>query len=211
MAPLAERKTCGPASPIWLLASGHLLKFGYGSIAVSLALLLALCLFLGRRNLDVRKWPLRAMLVSETIFAAAFALFLVFLWYKPDVFFAYSEDFMNYAFFQSVLRADYFPPGDPWLAGYTLPYYYGGHLLVAIVTKVSTVPPSTAYNLAVAMFFGLAVAASYGLGYNATRRKLYGFVAAVFVCVLGFISGAFQLASHFTGQDVLHHGAHRPL
>ncbi len=190
----------------WFLASTHLVKFGYINISISLLLLLALSLFLGRKHLNLKNLPLKAMLISEALFAVAFALFLVYIRYKPDIFFAYSEDFMNFAFLNSILRSGYFPPLDPWLAGNSLPYYYGGHLLVAILTLISRVPPAISYNLAVAMFFGLFVCASYGLLYNATRRKLFGLVAVAFICLLGFSSGIFQLFAFVFHHSILGHG-----
>jgi YYY domain-containing protein len=190
----------------WLLASAHLIKFGYINIILSVLILLALSLFLGRKRLNPRLMPLKAMAISEALFSAAFVLFLLFLMYKPDIFYAYSEDFMDFAFLQSILRTDYFPPLDPWLAGETLPYYYGGHLLVAIMTLITKVPSYISYNLAMAMFFALAVCAAYGLGYNATKRKLYGFVTVVFVCIAGFITGAFQLSSYISGHEILGYG-----
>ncbi len=55
---------------------------------------------------------------------------------------------MDFAFLQSILRSSYFPPTDPWLAGASLPYYYGGQLVVAILTLISRVPSSISYNLA---------------------------------------------------------------
>jgi YYY domain-containing protein len=191
----------------WLLASIHLLKFGYINISVSLLLLLALSFYPGRRNLSLKNLPLRKMLISEALFTVAFALFLVYLRYKPDIFYAYTEDFMDFAFLQSILRSDYFPPADPWLAGASLPYYYGGQLITAILTMISKVPSSISYNLAVAMFFGLVACASYGIGYNVTRRKLYGFVAVVFVCFAGFISGVFQLSAFVFHHDLAGHSA----
>ena len=191
----------------WLLASIHLLRFGYINISVSLLILLALSFYLGRKNLSLKNLPLRKMLISEAIFTVAFALFLVYLRYKPDIFYAYTEDFMDFAFLQSILRSDYFPPVDPWLAGTSLPYYYGGQLVTAILTMISKVPSSISYNLAVAMFFGLIASASYGILYNVTKRKLYGFVAVAFVCFAGFSSGVFQLFAFVFHHDLLGHSA----
>jgi len=184
----------------WLLASLHLLKFGYINIAIAFVLLLAFSLYLGRKNLNLKNLPLKSMLISEAIFTVAFALFVVYTRYKPDIFYAYSEDFMDFAFLQSILRSSYFPPTDPWLAGASLPYYYGGQLVVAILTLISKVPSSISYNLAIASFFGIVAAASYGIGYNLTGRKLYGFIALVFVSIAGYISGVFELSSF-----VFHH------
>jgi YYY domain-containing protein len=191
----------------WLLASLHILKFGYLNISVALLLLLVLSFYLGRKNLSLKNLPLKSMLVSEAIFTVAFALFLVYLRYKPDIFYAYTEDFMDFAFLQSIMRSGYFPPADPWLAGTSLPYYYGGQLLTAILTMITKVPSSISYNLAVAMFFGLVACASYGIVFNVTRRKLYGFVALVFVSLAGFISGVFQLFAFVFHHDLLGHSA----
>jgi YYY domain-containing protein len=191
----------------WILASARIIGFGYANISIALLLLLAVSLFLGRRHLSFRTLPWRSILTTEAIFTVVFVLFLVFLRSKPDIYFGYSEDFMDFAFLQAVLRSDYFPPADPWLAGESLSYYYGGHLLVAIPTFLVKIPAGVSYNLAVAMFVGLAAAASYGLGLSATGRRAYGFLTAAFVCVVGFMSGAFQWAAYATDGEVLGHVA----
>jgi len=190
----------------WLLASTHLVKFGYINITISLLLLLAVSFLLGGRRLNLKNLPLKSMAVSEAVFSAAFVLFLVVLAYKPDIFYVSSEDFMDFTFLNSILRSDYFPPADPWLAGESIPYYYGGHLVTGILTFIGRVPPGIAYNIAMAMFFALAIGASYGLVFNATNRKLYGFVAALFVCIAGYISGAFQLSAYISGDEIMGYG-----
>ena len=187
----------------WLFASLHILKFGYLNISIALLLLLALSFYLGRKNLSLKNLPLRKMLISEAVFSAAYVLFLVFLFYTPDIGFAHSEDFMDFGFIQSITRSGYFPPPDPWLAGESIPYYYGGHMVAAALMMISRVPHGIAYNLAVAMFFALTLSASYGIGYNVTKRKLYGFVTVIFVCVVGFLSGAFQLAAFSLHRDFM--------
>lgn len=188
---------------VWLFASAHVIKFGYLNISISLALLFVLSAYLGRKNLDLKNIPWKSMLLTEALFAVIFGAFLFYLSHKPDLHITYSEDFMDFGFMQSILRGGYFPPTDPWLAGESIPYYYGGHLIGAILTRLSGVPPSIAYNLAVAGAFALAVCAAFGLGYNATRRKLFGFATVVFVCLAGFISGAFQLAAYFLDKPVM--------
>ena len=187
----------------WMLSSAHIIKFGYVNIIIAILLLLALSLFLGRKHLNRGNLPLKSMLITEAIFAIAFGLFLFYLSHKPDLCLTYSEDFMDFGFLSSILRTDYFPPTDPWLAGETIPYYYGGHLISAVMTTLSRVPTAIAYNLAVAMYFALAVCVAYGLGYNVTKKKLYGFVTVLFVCIAGFISGAFQLTAYIIDKPVM--------
>ena len=187
----------------WLFASIHILQFGYINIFVSLLLLVALSLFLGRKHLNPKSMPWRSILITEGLFVVAFSAFLFYLSHKPDLYITYSEDFMDFGFMRSIMRSDYLPPADPWLAGENIPYYCGGHMASAVLTTLSRVPPAIAYNLAVAMFFALSVCAAYGLGYNATKKKIYGFVTVIFVCVAGFISGAFQLVAYFIDKPVM--------
>jgi len=187
----------------WMLSSLHVMPFGYVSIWISLLLLATLSLYLGRKNLRLADWPRKQIIISESIFTVAFVAFLLITVARPDIYFTGSDYFMDFAFMGSIIRGDYFPPVDPWFAGESIPYYYGGHLLSAILTVFTRVPPSIAFNIAMAMFLALAVSASYGLGYNITKRKLCGFLAAVFICVAGYISGAYQLIAYVFQTDIM--------
>jgi YYY domain-containing protein len=120
---------------------------------------------------------------------------LLILIKNPNIFYSYSEDFMDYGFIKAILRTEYFPPADPWYAGSSLTYYYGGHLIIAIMTVLSGVPSFIAYNIGGAMFFALTVLASYGLGYNLTHKSSYGLLTALFVAFTGFLSGFLQFTA----------------
>lgn len=188
----------------WMLSSLHILPFGYANIAVSVIILMAVSLAFGRKNLKVSEWPRKNIFISEIVFTTAFVALVLIQFGKADISYSGNCDALfNYAFIQSILRGGYSPPLDPWFAGGTIPYYYGGHYLVAFVTKFTGVPPSVAFNIAIAMLYAFAMHASYGLVYNITKRKLYGLVALFFVCVIGYTSGAFQLMAHITQHPVL--------
>ena len=189
---------------VWIISSFHIMPFGGGSLAVSFLLLAVFLLYFGRKNLNIREWPRKQILISEAVFAGFFILFLLITMGSPDIYYQGAVDaFFNSAFLNSTLRADYFPPVDPWFAGESLPYYYGGHLMVATLIKMTAVPPSIAFNIAVSLFPALAACAAYGIGYNITRRKLYGFITAFFICIIGFASGAFELAAYLLDRPVL--------
>lgn len=175
----------------WLPPSFHLLRFGQMSIAIALLILILISVLV-----LVRKKPAfpdrKDVLKAELIFLAAFSVMAFILSLKPDILAEASEDFMDYAFLQSILHSAYLPPADPWLAGETLNYYYFGQLEVAILTVLSDIPSNITYNLAVATFFGLTASAAYGIGYNLTQRSFYGIIATVFVSISGILSVIYQ-------------------
>ncbi len=86
---------------------------------------------------------------SELIFASVFAFFVLLRFIDPTILDA--EKFMDSAFMNAVLKAESFPPNDPFFAGKKLDcYYYFGHVLAACVTLMSFAPPEVGYNIAVA-------------------------------------------------------------
>ncbi|MBI2934297.1 MAG: hypothetical protein HYY29_01880 [Chloroflexi bacterium] len=180
---------------VWLLPSFKLLPFGWPLIIASVTALalLSLAAAATARGLTREDLPLSRFLAGEIVFAAAFGFFTWMLWNRPDIYASQLEDFANFGFLQAIHRSDFFPPQDPWFAGDSRPYYYGGHLIVAWMGRIAGVPPEIAFNLGSAGFFALAASLAFGLGYNLTKKVIYGFLCAVFIAFLGYITGLFQL------------------
>jgi YYY domain-containing protein len=185
----------------WLLSFMRLVPLTAG-VYIGLLALAALAAFIVYRHRRVLE-PDWDVLVQEAIFIATFLLAALFLMQKPEIFFASSEDFMNSAFLQSILRTDFLPLSDPWFAGTSLPYYYLGHLAAAVLIVLSGVPAAAGYNLAVAAFFAIGVQVAFGIGLNLTERRLYGFTAAFITMVSGFPAGFVQLLAYLSGTDIL--------
>ncbi len=185
----------------WILSRLRVLRFDF-SIIFALLFLLVLSLLTLKRN---RVKLSREIVLQEIIFISTFFISLVYLMHKPEIYFAYSEDFMDFAFLKSILRSDFFPPPDPWFAGRSLSYYYFGHLIAAILIKISGVKAEYGYNLSVATFFSMAVQSAFGIGYNLCGKKLHGLTTAIFTCFMGFISGLFQLLAYVTGTNILNY------
>lgn len=183
----------------WILVSLHILKFGIFSILFSGLIILIIAALLSYKYkinpLKLLKENKNIIIKNELVFTMSFLVFLLILMKNPNIFYSYSEDFMDYGFIKAILRTEYFPPADPWYAGSSLTYYYGGHLIIAIMTLLSGVPSFIAYNIGGAMFFALTVLTSYGLGYNLTHKSSYGLLTALFVAVTGFLSGFLQFTA----------------
>ena len=188
---------------VWMIASLKLLPFGYPNLFISLLLMALISLYIGRKNLLIRNWPRRKIVLTDLVFTIFFVFFVLIMVGRPDIYYGGAGDsFFNHAFTQSIGRGGFFPPLDPWFAGETISYYYGGHVLVTALSKVAMVPLPVAFNLAQAMFLSLAAGACYGLGFNLTTKKRYGLLTALFVCIVGFASGVLQLLAFIINQDV---------
>jgi YYY domain-containing protein len=149
---------------------------------------------------------LRLLLTYEVLFLGVFALWALYKAYNPEI--AYTEKPMEAAFLNGILRSDTFPPLDPWLSGFSISYYYFGYVLVAIVTRLSGLPSSVAYNLAVPLLMALTVTGAFSVVFNLTgiaaggsasipkvRRARMGAagLGAFFVAVMGNLEGFLEL------------------
>lgn len=185
----------------FVLFSLHLLPLAMGMYAGLFVLGISAVYFIRRNGRD-QKFS-HDMVLQEGVFLSAFILAAVFLMHKPEIYFAYSEDFMDSAFLQSVLRAGVLPLPDPWFAGTALPYYYLGHLAAAALVMLSGVKAGIGYNLAVAAFFATAVQAAFGIGINVSGKRVYGILSAFLVMVLGFPAGFVQLLAYLGKTDIM--------
>ncbi len=168
----------------WLLAMFGLASFGV-PLLVLVALLVAGLGGWSSLNDDARRRggeeatpplpssPLRlfARVTSWRLILGYEGLFLVALvfvaWlraHNPDPW--GTERPMDYAFLNAIRTGSSFPPQDPWLAGYSINYYYFGYLLMAVVGRLSGLDFAVAYNLALALTFALTALGVAGILVN---------------------------------------------
>jgi YYY domain-containing protein len=158
-------------------------------LAVGLVVLVGLSL-LSLRGLDRTGFDARRMLGPAVVFAFAFLFMIAVRAVDPAVHPGGGEKFLDFGLLKSLLRTSRLPPEDFWFAGEPVRYYYGGHLIAALLAKLTFTEARYAYNLALAGFFGMLVTAAYGLaGAIAAERgrstRTAGVFAAFFV---GFAS-----------------------
>ena len=74
------------------------------------------------------------------------------------------EKFMDYGFTQSILQGKYFPPLDMWFAGKPINYYYFGHLMMAVLTRLSGMSLGYSFNLMLVTIFAMCLTQSFAIG-----------------------------------------------
>ncbi|MCL4300731.1 MAG: hypothetical protein KJ077_33650 [Anaerolineae bacterium] len=159
---------------LWLGGTFRLLQNNTGGIVVALAAVLVLGLIWRRQQLRSgslamlawlrREW--RYVLSVELLFTIAFIGWTIFKAYNPNIETAGGEKWMEITFINGTLRSDYFPPQDPWLSGFAISYYYFGYVLMAMVTRLTGLVSTTAFNLYIPTLFALTLTAAFGIVAN---------------------------------------------
>ncbi len=194
----------------WLMASLGFVHNDLPGLVLALMLLLgaALWALVGHRQ-ELLSWlraNLRMVIVSELLFLAAFALMAFIRSANPEIY--GTEKPMELAFINATLHSPDFPPRDPWLSGYAISYYHFGYILTAMLARLSGIPGTMAFNLMLALVFGLAAIGSYGLLYNLLARFTDGrkpaaspgsyplglsFLAPLFLLVVSNVEGFLEV------------------
>ena len=167
----------------WLVVSLKLVHFEQETVLAMLLLLGgagAFAWYRGRTELSTflrQNW--RLVLFSEAVFLAAFFLFWLLRVENPDLWhpFRGGEKPMDLAYLTAVTRSTTLPPYDPWFAGGYINYYYLGQFFTATISKLTTITPEVAFNLAVPTYFALTAAGAFSVAYNlaaASRRLIAG-------------------------------------
>ena len=173
-----------------LIGTLHILKFS--EITLYLILIIFLLInysysYYKKENiLNLIKKNLRIFLLEELIF-----LIGIFFWSYvrsnfPEI--HGLEKYMDFGFVNSILRSDYFPAYDMWYSPLSINYYYFGHLVTAVLTKLSFIPSLITYNLMLAALFSFTFTASLSLVINifdlkkfSIKSVLAGLISAIFI------------------------------
>ena len=173
---------------IFLLGLSHLLPFTQFNILIILFLAaIANYIFLRKKTSretflnHIRKtWKI--FLFEEILFFLTLAFWSYVKSFQPEI--HGLEKFMDYGFINSILRAEYFPPRDMWLTPFPINYYYFGHFITAVLTKLSGIPPFISYNLMLATIFAFTFTGAFSIGANLIRR-----ISPIKAFIGGLLSG----------------------
>jgi YYY domain-containing protein len=164
--------------PVYWLGKLH---YGPGTVAVGLLVLVGVAAGL-RLNLDALRerrvepaspLPINRRAVAEVavVFAVAFGFLVAIRAVDPAVHALGGEKYLDFGMLNAILRAETLPPEDLWFAGEPVQYYYGGHLVAAILTTLTGTAPRFAYNLALAGFYAMLVTAAYDLASSIAAER----------------------------------------
>jgi uncharacterized membrane protein len=201
---------------IFILGTFHLVPFSQFNSICTLVLFLALFLLLGKfnKNFTARifsdtfknKWKL--FIFEELLFLVCLLFWSFIRAHQPDI--HNIEKFMDFGFINSILRSNYFPPKDMWLANFTINYYYFGHLVTAILTKISGIDSPIAYNLMLASIFSFVFTESFSIGFNllqqikkiSLKKTLSGSLLTAFLVTLsGNLQTIYSLFIQYKGDN----------
>jgi uncharacterized membrane protein len=115
---------------------------------------------------------------------------------------------MDFGFLNSILRSDYFPPKDMWYTPLSINYYYFGHLVTAVITKLTSIPSFISYNLMLATLFALTFTASLSFGMNlfektksAIKPIFAGLMSAILVSLGGNLTTIYAFFKAYVPAD----------
>ena len=172
----------------WLMGS---IGLPYGAALGLTVALLAVAGAFAFRRLDGPIVERGELVRAEATFAAAFLFFTAVRALRPEIFGA--EKYMDFAFFNAILRTSSIPPEDPWLAGAPINYYYFGYLLFANLARISSIAPEVAYNLSLATIGAVLFSGAVSIGRALSGSYALGALGGLAVAVLGNLDGALQM------------------
>jgi uncharacterized membrane protein len=146
---------------------------------------------------DIRTWMLTHRRLASTHLAcllAAGAAATALRALNPDLWHPIlgGEKPMDIALLSAVVRADRFPPADPWFAGGMLNYYYFGFVPVALLCRLTGVEPAMGYTLAIGTWWALTGAGVAALAGTLVARldlSMRPGRAALTAATLGVVAG----------------------
>ena len=103
----------------------------------------------------------RVIILQEALFVVGLLFLSYVRAHQPDI--LGLEKLMDYGFINSILRSKWLPPPDMWFAGESINYYWFGHFMVSVATKLSNIPSSITYNLMLATILALILTGVFSI------------------------------------------------
>lgn len=198
---------------VFLLGTIKVLSFNNFALyfVILLGIILNVYIFQKTSFLEKFRGKIKFFLLEEVIFILSFFFWSYIRAHQPEI--HGIEKFMDQAFINSILRASFFPPLDPWLTPLSINYYYFGHFITAVLTKLSNLPSYFTYNLMLSTIFSLTFTGAFSVGINIFNlnndendlkskklRKIKTFLTGLLTAFLVTLAGNLQTIYSFFTQ-----------
>src|SRR3989344_7084470 len=176
---------------VYILGMARIAPFGAATIVGAVGAVFVFGVFFNRSPRLPRSPKWKTILIEELFFLAAL---LFWSWVKAhESSIRGLEKFMDYGFMQSILNGQYFPATDMWYPPYPINYYYFGHLVTAVLTKLSGLDLAYTFNLMLATIFAFTLTMSFAISYEllgnierlGARLRLAGALLTAYLVTLG--------------------------
>lgn len=141
----------------------------------------------------------RPIVTAEIVFLFAFAFCCVLRMHSDGI--KDTEKYMDLAFLNACVSSASMPLPDPWLYDGPANYYYGGHLQIATLAKMTFVRPEVAYNISIAVVFAFVCQLVFALSWELTRRKRWALLGVCLVALMGNLDVAQQNWEYWVNLD----------
>ncbi len=212
-------KAVGMAMVTYIIYIGgmtHLLPFTIGAVWGALILLfvggIVLQVRLAKSESSKERWKHSVVIGLEEVFF--FGALVCWSWVKahePSI--HGLEKFMDFGFTQSILDSRFFPAPDMWYSGLSINYYYFGHTVMAVLTRLSGINLAQTFNLMLATIFAFTLTMSFGISVQLLRfgkQKLTalgqicgGLLTAFLVTLAGNMQTIYSFTKGYTGDAVV--------
>ncbi len=195
-------KAVGMAVVTWIvyaLGTVRILPFSAISILVGLGVVFLLGIVGNRGNKGDRGQRVFMIFTEELFFFAALLFWSWIKAHEPSI--RGLEKFMDFGFMQSILNTDYFPAPDMWFAGHGINYYYFGHIVTAVLTKLSGIDLAYTFNLMLATIFAFTLTMSFSIGKQLSHLG-GGILTAFLVTLAGNMQTLYAFTKGYVGDNV---------
>ena len=154
---------------VYLLGVLHVAPFVQATVWASMGgvFILGMLINRGNQRKENTKKKILLMVAEELFFVAALLFWSWVKAHEPSI--RSLEKFMDFGFTKSILDSRFFPAPDMWYAGATINYYYFGHTVMAVLTRISGIDLTTTFNLMLVTIFALCFTMSFSIGKQLMR------------------------------------------
>ncbi len=152
---------------VYVLGMARIAPFTVTTIIVAVGAVFVVGVLLNTGSKVPKGFRGKTILIEELFFLGALLFWSWVKAHEPSI--RGLEKFMDYGFMQSILYSRFFPPADMWYPPYPINYYYFGHLVTALLTKLSGLDLAYAFNLMLASIFAFTLTMSFSIGRQLIR------------------------------------------